>query len=256
MVADADGLVARVGTLAHAADLDALLDPGYLGDLEARPIDEVRAMRAECQEVETGLSLLRRMVQGRLDIVGVRARPPRRGRRPGDLPDLIARLPEVLADRTHAPGVGRLPQLMAPGELARGARGRARRASSAPVAWPTCRRVDDDRRSARWPTSSRPSRRRSRATASDLFERIDALQAEITRRYRTGEATRRLAAPVAVRSRSTNGCSRQSRSLPAREGGARAPLARPRRVHPRAAAASGTSRCASCPSWRASRTPT
>ena len=50
----------------------------------------------------------------------------------------------------------------------------------------------------------------------------------------------RLAAPVAVprtrpRSRSTNGCSRESRSLATREGGPREPLARPRRVHPRPA---------------------
>ena len=100
-----------------AADLGALLDPGYLGDLTARDMDEVRAMRAECQEVETGLSLLRRLVQGRLDIVGLELQRRAEGGDPDDLPDLIARLPEVLSDRTHAPGVGRLPQIMTPGEM-------------------------------------------------------------------------------------------------------------------------------------------
>ena len=54
-----------------ASDLGELLQPVYLGDLTTRAMDEVRAMRAECQEVETGLSLLRRVVQGRLDIVGL-----------------------------------------------------------------------------------------------------------------------------------------------------------------------------------------
>ena len=61
-----------------ATDLADLLEPAYLGDLPGRSMDEVRAMRAECQEVETGLSLLRRLVQGRLDIVGLELQPPRR----------------------------------------------------------------------------------------------------------------------------------------------------------------------------------
>src|SRR3546814_9578036 len=39
-----------------AADLGTLLDSSYLGDLAERSIDDVRAMRAECQEVESGMS--------------------------------------------------------------------------------------------------------------------------------------------------------------------------------------------------------
>ena len=74
-------------------------------------------MRAECQEVETGLSLLRRLVQGRLDIVGLELTRRLEGGPPTDLADLITKLPEVLSDRTHAPGTGRLPQLMSPGEM-------------------------------------------------------------------------------------------------------------------------------------------
>ena len=66
-----------------ATALDDLLDPGYLGDLTARTMDEVRRMRAECQEVETGLSLLRRLVQGRLDIVGLELARRAEGGEPG-----------------------------------------------------------------------------------------------------------------------------------------------------------------------------
>ena len=73
-----------------SSDLAALLDPDYLGDLTSRTMDDVRAMRTECQEVETGLSLLRRMVQGRLDIVGVELTRRAEGGDPADLPDLIA----------------------------------------------------------------------------------------------------------------------------------------------------------------------
>ena len=170
-----------------SSDLNALLDPGYLGDLTSRPMDEVRAMRTECQEVETGLSLLRRMVQGRLDIVGVELTRRAEGGDPADLPALIARLPEVLSDRTHAPGVGRLPQMMAPGELPAdleaeldGIVGAGHLADLPSVDDDHLRSMADDLAAFEQKVS---------VHRHDLFERIDALQAEITRRYKTGEAT-------------------------------------------------------------------
>lgn len=168
-------------------DLQQLLDPGYLGDLRSRSMEELRAMRAECQAVETGLSLLRRLVQGRLDIVGLDLARRAEGGDPADLPALIARLPEVLSDRTTSPGVGRLPQMMAPGELPEGlqaeldgivspahladlpALGDAELEEVAEALGAFERRVSEDRRS--------------------LFGCIDAIQAEITRRYRDGEAS-------------------------------------------------------------------
>src|SRR3546814_1843983 len=67
-----------------AADLGTLLDSSYLGDLAERSIGDVRAMRAECQEVESGMSLLRRLVQGRLDIVGLELRRRATGAVPED----------------------------------------------------------------------------------------------------------------------------------------------------------------------------
>ena len=170
-----------------ASDLGVLLDPAYLGDLPSRAMDEVRAMRADCQEVETGLSLLRRVVQGRLDIVGLERQRRADGGDPEDLPDLIARLPEVLSDRTHSPGVGRLPQIMAPGEMPEeleaeldGIVGDGHLADL-----PT---VDDATLLAMTEQLTEFEQRVS-GFRHDLFERIDALQAEITRRYRTGEAS-------------------------------------------------------------------
>ena len=50
-------------------ELDRLLQPDYLGDVQARPIEEIRAMREECRRAEDGLSYVRRQAQGRLDIV-------------------------------------------------------------------------------------------------------------------------------------------------------------------------------------------
>ena len=53
-------------------------------------------MRAECDEVETGLSLLRRVVQGHLDIVDEELARRAGGGALGDRTALLDRLPEVL----------------------------------------------------------------------------------------------------------------------------------------------------------------
>lgn len=169
-----------------AADLHELLDAGYLGDLTARTIDDVRQMRSACQSVETGLSLLRRLVQGRLDIIGIELARRAEGADPGDLPDLIARLPEVLSDRTHAPGVGRLPQVMTgemPPELEAELDAIVATVSIADL--PEC--PDDALRAMASQLEELEQRVSSHRQA--LFDRIDSLQAEITRRYRTGEAS-------------------------------------------------------------------
>src|SRR5690606_28308871 len=91
----------------------------YLGDLTALDMRELRARRATCQDVETGLSYLRRMVQGRLDVAEAE-RARRADRIPSgddDLEDLIARLPELLAHSTRSPGNGRLPSAFGTGDI-------------------------------------------------------------------------------------------------------------------------------------------
>ena len=59
--------------------LDAILAPDYLAGLTTLPIDELRRRRNDCQEVEVSLSYLRRVVQGRLDIVLAEMRHRREG---------------------------------------------------------------------------------------------------------------------------------------------------------------------------------
>src|SRR2546428_12880909 len=49
------------------ARLQDVLSATYLVDLEHRPIEEIRTLRAECQQLEVDQSYLRRLVQGRLD---------------------------------------------------------------------------------------------------------------------------------------------------------------------------------------------
>src|SRR5690606_38165313 len=75
---------------------------------------EVRAMRAECQAVEADLSYLRRLVQGRLDIVAAEVRRREAGLPPAEPADLVASLAESLSERTAGPSRGALPTGLAP----------------------------------------------------------------------------------------------------------------------------------------------
>ncbi|MBV9666230.1 MAG: aerial mycelium formation protein, partial [Actinobacteria bacterium] len=56
------------------ATFDDVLAAGYLDDLRKLPLEVVRAKRGECQTVEAALSMERRLIQGRLDIVGAELR--------------------------------------------------------------------------------------------------------------------------------------------------------------------------------------
>jgi hypothetical protein len=163
-----------------------LLDPGVLEGLSTRPIDEVRTLRSECVDVETGLSYLRRMVQGPLDIVR-RERARRSSGAEADLATLVDELPDVLAEHTRTAGVGRLPQTLEPvsvdpeleAELG-GLVGGGRIAQVTDMTDPELEEL-----AAALAAFERKISEQRRA----FFDRIDALQAELTRRYKTGEAS-------------------------------------------------------------------
>src|SRR5438874_394003 len=95
-------------------EIDRLLDPDYPGDLEARPIEEIRAMREECRRAEDGLSYVRRQAQGRLDIVAAELSRRAEGKGPSDAGDIVDLLPEILGHNVQAPGLGRLPTSLTP----------------------------------------------------------------------------------------------------------------------------------------------
>jgi len=169
-------------------DVDRVLERDYLGELSSRPIEDIRAMRAECRAVEDKVSYLRRMVQGRLDIVAADLRRRSDGGAAVDLPDLVDQLPGILGNESRGTGPGRLPsglvsvddddddeltadldRVAGPGVL-----DRLPALSDGDVA-DLAQRIGDLERDV-------SDRRNS------LFSRIDALQAELARRYRTGEA--------------------------------------------------------------------
>ena len=49
--------------------IDKVLDPEFLVDLSGWPLDELRRRQAECLEIETEVSYVRRMTQARIDIL-------------------------------------------------------------------------------------------------------------------------------------------------------------------------------------------
>jgi hypothetical protein len=164
-----------------------ILDPAYVVDIGERSIEDVRAMRAECQNVETGLSYLRRVVQGRLDIVHAELTRRRSGGEPGDLSSLIEQLPAILGDHLRAPGNGRLPVSLDPGRIDPELEARLE-ALAVEADNDAITEVDEARLTATGDALAEleqdiSTRRRT------LFDIIDELQAEITRRYKTGEAT-------------------------------------------------------------------
>jgi RsiG-like len=92
-----------------------VLDPGYLADLDQRALEDLRAMHAECLELETEVSYVRRLTQARIDILRAEVQRRERGE---SMEDLIRALPQILADPgpRGTPASSHLPLQLAPNE--------------------------------------------------------------------------------------------------------------------------------------------
>jgi RsiG-like len=97
----------------HRRRLDKVLDPEFLADIDTWSLDELRGHHAECLEIETEVSYVRRVAQARIDILEAELDRRAAG---GSVGDLIAALPEILADEgPRAPaGKSRLSRHLAP----------------------------------------------------------------------------------------------------------------------------------------------
>jgi hypothetical protein len=86
--------------------IDKVLAEDYLADITSLSLTDVRSLRDEADQEETDLSYLRRLLQGRVDLVAAEVR--RRGA--GEDSELVGQLPSILADETprqQAFGLGR-----------------------------------------------------------------------------------------------------------------------------------------------------
>jgi len=171
------------------AELERLLEADYLGDLQSRSIEEIRSMRDECQRAEDGLSYVRRQAQGRLDIVAVELQRRNEGKGPSDVADIVDQLPAILGHGVSASGGianVRTTSLEPPEETRQliveleGILHESSLTGLGQITGDELGQLVD-----RLTEYERLVSDRRRA----LHDRLDALQAEIVRRYKTGEVS-------------------------------------------------------------------
>lgn len=170
----------------HRRLSERVTHPSFLEGLESKSIEELRTLRDESREAETEASFERRLCQGRLDILA--AEVTRREGGAGE--DLVARLPDILGggERSRGDGVplpSRAPDLSAP----RNADIPRRRVEEVVGEQTLARLPEIDLEELRKIIemlaeceTTVSSRRRS------IQEVMDKIQAEIVRRYTSGEA--------------------------------------------------------------------
>lgn len=86
---------------------DRILDPEFLNNIESVNTADLRSRRDECRELEAELSYARRLLQGKIDILGSEIKRRSEGGEAG-MGDLVSRLPSILADEPRTGGATRL----------------------------------------------------------------------------------------------------------------------------------------------------
>jgi hypothetical protein len=164
---------------------ERIVDPGYADGLKDKSIEELKEMRAECRDGENEISFERRLSQGRVDILKAEL-----ARRKGDDDqDLVDKLPEILggeqARSSDTPLPSRAPDFSTP----RSADVPRRRVDEI-VGEQTLARlgelneneIDAILRSLAEHEEKLSSKRKR------VHAVLDEIQAEIVRRYQSGEA--------------------------------------------------------------------
>jgi hypothetical protein len=159
-----------------------VLAPGYLAGLQSLPLDEVRALRRDAEQEETDLSFVRRLLQGRIDIL--RAELDRRAGG-GTEQRVVDQLAEILADQPSGrPALGRHLSVE-PSRVGEYRRSMERMVADVDISDVTARSEAELGRALASLTAYEESVSRNRQAVQRV---ADACRAEVARRYRTGEA--------------------------------------------------------------------
>jgi hypothetical protein len=162
--------------------IDRVLAEGYLENVGTVPLDELRTLRTDAEQEEVDLSYLRRIVQGRLDVL--RAELNRReGHSSGDL---VTGLAQILADEPRSParGLGRHSTLE-PSRADSHRRYVESLVADVDLSDVGARSTDDVAHAMRVLSEEEQGLSRKRQAVQVV---MDACSAEMTRRYRDGEA--------------------------------------------------------------------
>lgn len=163
--------------------IDRVLSDGYLDGLADLPLSEVRVLRNEAEQEEADLSYLRRLLQGRVDII--KAELARRRGELGESVSIIDELPRILADeRSPARGLGR-HAVIEPSRVEEHRRLVERLVADSDLSALAGRTADQlEETLVRFGDHEREISEQRRAVQTVM----DACASEITRRYREGEA--------------------------------------------------------------------
>jgi hypothetical protein len=168
-------------------DLQRVLEPGYLAGLAESATDDLRHMRSECTDLENGVSYVRRLAQGRLDVIVAETERRNEGGG-GDLADLVARLPELLSDGVRAPGSGRVDQELDPPDAVVEPLSAVLDGVVGPSIMTEVADLGDDELSAAI-IALRNFEERLSTSRRSLHDTIDSLNDELARRIAGGEAS-------------------------------------------------------------------
>ena len=158
--------------------IDRIRDPSYLDGIEGHPLDDVRARRDECMAEREYLSLLRRLVQGRAEILKAELA----SRDSGDERPLVDRLSEILASDQPVTSRGEAMRVTLPEEEMLLARRRIERlAADAGISDPSD--LDDERLQEAIEVLAIEEHEVS-AQRAEVLRVLDALQDELKRRYK------------------------------------------------------------------------
>ena len=158
-----------------------------LSALAGVPVAELRRRRNQVQQTEQTLSYLRRLVQGRLDIVLDEQHRRSEGAGSRDLAHLVDDLPNILAEHTSGSGRGALPGLDLPEEDEGAFVSDLDRIVDASRLGDLAKCSDDELRTI--VDALNGLEHRVSAHRRDLHNAIDGFQSEIVQRYKSGEAS-------------------------------------------------------------------
>jgi hypothetical protein len=165
--------------------IDRILRPDFAEGLQELPLEEVRHRRDECLAEREYLSLLRRLVQGRAEIL--RAELERRGGVGGEERSLVERLSEILAGEGHGPSRGEAVRVGIPEDEMLHARRRVERlVADAGLSDPGAM---DDRKLSDAVDVLAGEEHRVSEDRSAVIRVLDVLQAELKRRYKDDPST-------------------------------------------------------------------
>jgi len=158
---------------------DHIRQPGYVEALGELPLEELRRRRDECLAEREYLSFLRRLVQGRAEILAAEVE---RRRVEGSQGPLVERLAAILGGEGQGPSRGEAVKVGLPEEELLLARRRVERlVSDAAISDPA--QLDDDRLAEAVDLLVREEQEVSEARGA-VIEVLDRLQDELKRRYR------------------------------------------------------------------------